>query len=98
VSARPGDLDGLTTLEQFEDLTGYALPEGPYDTLAGFWVARHGDLPEVGATVRAELAKGDAPPAPVDLTIVEMDGRRASRIAVRPVLPSAGPPPPAAAD
>ncbi|MDR1450677.1 MAG: hemolysin family protein [Propionibacteriaceae bacterium] len=84
VSARPGDMDGLTTLEQFEDLTGYRLPEGPYDTLAGFWVARRGALPEVGAQVQVELARGGAEPASVDLTVTEMDGRRAARIAVCP--------------
>jgi putative hemolysin len=85
VAAGPGDLDGLTTLEQFEDLTGYGLPEGPYDTLAGFWVARYGDLPRVGAVVRTDLAKAAGPAVPVELTVLEMDGRRAARIGVRPV-------------
>ena len=45
-----GDLviDGLTTLEDFADKSGLVLPEGPYDTLAGFFMARLGQLPSVG--------------------------------------------------
>jgi len=77
---------GLTTLEEFEDLTGFRLPEGPYDTLAGFWVARRGELPHVDATITVALARlGEADPQPLELRVVEMDGRRAARIAVQPV-------------
>jgi putative hemolysin len=85
-SRNPGDaMDGLTTLEQFEDLTGYQLPEGPYDTLAGFWVAQYGALPEVGATVSVDLLREtESEPTAFDLTVTEMDGRRAARILVRP--------------
>ncbi|MDR1386520.1 MAG: hemolysin family protein [Propionibacteriaceae bacterium] len=86
-TAVSGDgVDGLTTLEQFEDLTGYLLPEGPYDTLAGFWVAQRGVLPQVGDSVRAVLVQvGAAEPVAVEMVVTEMDGRRAARIAVRPV-------------
>ena len=45
VSVR-GDLvvDGLTTLEEFAEKTGLVLPEGPYDTLAGYFMAQLGQL------------------------------------------------------
>ncbi len=37
-----GDLevDGLLNLDDFEDETGIVLPDGPYETVAGFMVAR----------------------------------------------------------
>ncbi|MDR1512399.1 MAG: hemolysin family protein [Propionibacteriaceae bacterium] len=77
-------VDGLTTLEQFEDLTGWRLPEGPYDTLAGFWIAQRGALPETGASITVALERdGVAEPTPIDMVVTEMDGRRAARIAVR---------------
>jgi putative hemolysin len=79
-------VDGLTTLEQFEDQTGYQLPEGPYDTLAGFWVAQRGALPQIGDSVRVELSRtGSDQTVLADMTVTEMDGRRAARIAVRPI-------------
>jgi putative hemolysin len=94
VNARPGDLDGLMTLEQFDDFTGYRLPEGPYDTLAGFWVAQFGALPVIGDSIEVDLSKGEAAePTPVEMTVTEMDGRRAARIAFRPGRPLATPPP-----
>ena len=76
---------GLTTLEEFEELTGWRLPEGPYDTLAGFWVAQRGALPEVDATITVALERpGDPDPQPFEMRVVEMDGRRAARLVVRP--------------
>jgi putative hemolysin len=81
------DVDGLITLEQFADLTGYEIPEGPYDTLAGFWVACRGQLPSLGDAVTAELRQdGDSDSSGVSLVtlaVTEMDGRRASRISVK---------------
>src|SRR4029079_13413584 len=39
---RGGDVevDGLLNLDDFEDETGIELPEGPYETVAGFLMAR----------------------------------------------------------
>lgn len=79
------DVDGLLTLEEFADRTGYELPEGPYDTVAGYWVAQRGELPELGDSVQVALEQvtgGDT--ATFDMTITELDGRRAARITVRP--------------
>jgi putative hemolysin len=82
-----GDLviDGLTTLEDFADRTGLVLPEGPYDTLAGFFMARLGQLPSVGDAISLELPSidpADEAPAQVELRVSELDGRRAATFVV----------------
>ena len=82
-----GDLviEGLTTLEDFADKTGLVLPEGPYDTLAGFFMARLGQLPSVGDAISLELASidpTDEEPAQVELRVSELDGRRAATFVV----------------
>ncbi len=44
-------LEGTTHLDEVRDLTGLALPEGQYETLAGFLLDRLGHLPEAGERV-----------------------------------------------
>ncbi|MFM1965516.1 MAG: hypothetical protein RL134_1241 [Actinomycetota bacterium] len=70
------DVDGLLNLEDFTDETGVELPDGPYETVAGFVVSQLGELPTVGATVEVD---GHV------LTVTELDGRRVARISVVPV-------------
>ena len=82
-----GDLviDGLTTLEDFAEKTGLILPEGPYDTLAGFFMARLGQLPSIGDAISLELPSidpADEAPAQVELRVSELDGRRAATFVV----------------
>jgi putative hemolysin len=89
VSVR-GDLvvDGLTTLEEFAEKTGLVLPEGPYDTLAGYLMAQLGQLPQVGDVVLAEVSETDPDtedPVRVELRVSELDGRRAATIVVHRV-------------
>lgn len=78
------ELDGLTSLEDFADLTGYELPEGPYDTVAGYVMARLGQLPQEGDEVVAQLsgAEGDGS-VPVRFRVIELDGRRAARLLLK---------------
>jgi putative hemolysin len=78
------EVDGLLNLEDFAEETGFELPEGPYETVAGYVVAELGELPEVGTAVEVE---GHL------LTVTELDGRRASRIRVSrtPVIGSPAP-------
>ena len=45
------EVDGLLNLDDFQDETGIALPDGPYETAAGFLVAQLGRLPENGDEV-----------------------------------------------
>ncbi len=81
-STEPFEVDGLLNLEDFEEEAGFALPDGPYETVAGWFVAQLGSLPELGSQVRAE-------PLGVLFDVVGMDGRRISRLRVTPPLPAA---------
>jgi putative hemolysin len=67
------EVDGLLNIEDFADEVGFELPEGPYETVAGFVMADLGHLPEVGESVDVDGRT---------LTVTELDGRRASRIRV----------------
>jgi len=77
---RGGDVevDGLLNLDDFEDETGVELPEGPYETLAGFIMARLGRVPEAGDTVDFEDHR---------LVVREVEGRRVARVLVTVVPP-----------
>src|SRR4051794_14750677 len=79
---RGGDVevDGLLNLDDFEDETGVELPEGPYETVAGFLMARLGRLPKVGDSV--EFAERR-------ITVKELEGRRVGRVLVTAVRPPA---------
>jgi putative hemolysin len=65
------ELDGLINLDDFEEETGEELPDGPYETLAGFIVAQLGRVPEQGDAVEI----GD-----IRLAVHAMDARRISRV------------------
>ena len=77
--ARPNELDGLCNLDEVRESTGLELPDGPYETLAGFVMAGLGTLPILGAEVEVEGWR---------LTVTELDGRRASRVRVIPPAPA----------
>jgi putative hemolysin len=66
-------VDGLLNLDDFLEETLMELPEGPYDTAAGFMAAQLGRIPMVGDEIVIEAGS---------LTVLEMDGRRVSRIRV----------------
>jgi putative hemolysin len=76
------EVDGLLNLDDFAELTGIDLPEGPYETLAGYLLAALGHLPDVGESVEV-LGRS--------LTVTELDGRRISRVRVSPVRPATPP-------
>jgi putative hemolysin len=69
----PHEVDGLWNLGEFTEATGLRLPEGPYETVAGYVLAELGRLPLVGDTVAVEGRT---------LTVLELDGRRIARISV----------------
>jgi len=69
------EVDGLLNLDEFAEQTGIELPEGPYETVAGYMVATLGQLPAEGAHVEADGHR---------LTATELDGRRIARIRVTP--------------
>ena len=70
------EVDGLINLDDFEDETGITLPEGHYETVAGFLMAQLGRIPEPGDAVDHEGYR-------VTVTVVE--GRRVSRVRVSPL-------------
>jgi putative hemolysin len=67
------ELDGLLNLDDFEDETGIALPEGPYETVAGFLMSRLGRVPDQGDVVHYGLHR---------ITVLVVEGRRVSRVRV----------------
>ncbi|HEU4947398.1 MAG TPA: hemolysin family protein [Kribbella sp.] len=77
---RSGDVevDGLLNLDDFADETGVELPDGPYETVAGFLAAQLGRVPSVGDEGAVDGYK---------LTVTEMDGRRVARVRVHVVKP-----------
>jgi CBS domain containing-hemolysin-like protein len=44
-------VDGLLREDELAEQTGFTLPEGPYETLAGFLLARLGHIPGVGESL-----------------------------------------------
>jgi putative hemolysin len=69
----PHEVDGLLNLDDFAEVTGLRLPEGPYETVAGYVLAELGRIPVVGDAVEA---------AGRTLTVTGLDGRRIARISV----------------
>ena len=67
------DLSGLVNLDEACQAIGTRLPEGPYETLAGFLIAQLGRLPETGD----EVVHDD-----LRFTVYSMDGRRVSRVRI----------------
>ncbi|MEU1884288.1 hemolysin family protein [Micromonospora sp. WMMD987] len=47
-------VDGVLREDELFEQTGFRLPEGPYETLAGFLMARLGHIPLPGETIRAD--------------------------------------------
>ncbi|MGH3507626.1 MAG: hemolysin family protein [Nocardioidaceae bacterium] len=79
------EVDGLLNLDDFEDETGLELPDGPYETVAGYLIQQLGRLPTVGDTATFDG---------FTLTVTELDGRRIARVKVEatPGLPLSPPP------
>ena len=69
------EVDGLLNLDEFHEQTGIELPEGPYETVAGYVLAALGDLPSPGDSVQV---------AGHTITVSELDGRRVARLRVAP--------------
>ena len=67
------EVDGLLSLDDLHEETGMELPEGPYETVAGFMMAELGRLPVSGDIVEVDGNR---------LTVAEMDGRRIARVHV----------------
>ena len=66
-------VDGLLNIEDFAEESGVELPDGPYETVAGYVVATLGHVPRIGEAVEVAGRR---------LTVEELDGRRVSRVRV----------------
>lgn len=75
VKLTEADVPGLAHLDEFAERTGITLPEGPYETVAGYVLASLGRLAAVGDVVGAPGAR---------LTVVDMDGLRVAQVHVEP--------------
>jgi putative hemolysin len=73
------EVDGLLNLSEFTEQTGIELPEGPYETAAGYVLAALGDLPSEGDSVQV---------AGRTITVTELDGRRIARLRVTASTPA----------
>ena len=82
----PAEVDGLLNLDDFAEQTGLRLPDGPYETAAGWAMWKLGRLPGRGDLI-AEQAW--------TVEVVDLDGRRASRLRVLPPPAPEGSPAPA---
>jgi putative hemolysin len=76
------EVDGLLNRDDFKDETGIDLPEGPYETAAGFVMASLGRVPRAGDSVTLEGYR---------LDVVTMDGRRVERLRVTAIPGAATP-------
>lgn len=89
--ANSSDVEGLTTLEGFGERTGFFLPEGPYDTVAGYVMAQLGAVPKLGDRVVVTLPSiaDSETEATFEISVIELDGRRAAWLHVRRVAGAA---------
>lgn len=72
-------VDGVLRADELVEQTGFRLPEGPYETLAGFLLARLGHIPAPGETVEE---------GGYEFTVVEVERHRIEQVrVVRPEEP-----------
>ena len=71
------EADGLLNLDEVRAVTGVDLPEGPYETLAGYVMACLGHVPRVGEAVEVDGHR---------LEVSELDNRRIARVRVVPLV------------
>jgi CBS domain containing-hemolysin-like protein len=66
-------ISGLLHRHEVEELIGYEWPDGRYETLGGFLIARHGRFPAVGDVISAGAFAFE---------VTEMDGLRVDQVRV----------------
>jgi CBS domain containing-hemolysin-like protein len=67
------EVDGVLREDEIAEQTGFALPEGPYETLAGFLMAQLGHIPVAGERLRVPGWTFE---------VVEVERRRIERVRV----------------
>ncbi len=67
-------VNGTLRPDQFEEFTGSALPDGDWQTVAGYVIAALDEIPSAGDSVRTELG---------EFTVLEMDGYAIASLRVK---------------
>ena len=75
VSENSFTVEGITPIDEIEDLTGIKLPEGDYDTIAGLMIERLGKIPSEGEHPTVDVGR-------LHLTVQAVEERRISRILI----------------
>lgn len=77
------EVDGLLPIDDFSERTGLNIPSGRYDTVAEFFVAQLGRIPELDDRIRVDTHRREGADegtrVQLELQVTELDGRRASR-------------------
>lgn len=68
-------IDGVTDLDEIEELIGVEIPDGDYDTLGGFIISLLGYLPKEGETTCAEYDR-------LHFTVLNVEERRIGKVRV----------------
>lgn len=68
-------IEGGMTIEDFADLTGIELEDGPYETVAGYFLAHTGKMGEIGDVLPSDDG--------YDMTVTQVDGRRIETLEIR---------------
>lgn len=78
-------VDGVTDIDEVDELVGVELPEGDYDTLGGFLISLLGDLPEEGKVTSVDYKN-------LHFTVLNVEDRRIGkvRVEITPVSDSDG--------
>lgn len=85
------DVDGLMTIEEFAERSGYVIPEGPYDTMAGYFMHQLGRVPDMDDSIDVELERDMQADFALPhtrryrFTVNELDGRRVAWLDVSQV-------------
>jgi putative hemolysin len=75
-------IDGGMTIEDFADLTGIELGDGPYETVAGYFLAHTGRMGAIGEVLHSDDG--------YDMVVTEVDHRRIETLEVRKHVGDAG--------
>ena len=68
-------IEASMTIEDFADLTGIELEDGPYETVAGYFLSKTGKMGAVGDVLHSDDG--------YNMVITKVDGRRIETIEVR---------------
>ena len=79
---------GLLRIDEVNEVTGYAAPEGEYDTLGGLVLTCFERIPDAGDEVELPMPNGDVTSDSRGgwiARVTAMEGRRIDRVLIRPV-------------